>query len=60
MLEGGGPWYAGASLLSRVLTDPMLTGISFVDAHGALRAGQMAGLFTHSPGVQIGYLPSSC
>lgn len=32
---------AGASLLSRVLTDPMLTGISFVDAHGALRAGQL-------------------
>jgi hypothetical protein len=24
-----------------VLTDPILTGISFVDAHGALRAGQM-------------------
>ena len=32
---------AGAALLARVLTDPMLTGIPFVDAHGALRPGQL-------------------
>ena len=37
--------------LSRVLTDPMLTGISFVDAHGALRAGQMVGLHSLPGGV---------
>ena len=30
-----------ASLLSRTLTDPVLTGIPFVDAHGAMRAGQL-------------------
>ena len=28
-------------MLSRVLTDPVLTGIPFVDAHGAMRAGQL-------------------
>ena len=27
--------------MSRVLTDPMTTGIPFIDEHGALRAGQM-------------------
>jgi hypothetical protein len=32
---------AAASLLSRTLTDPVLTGIPFVDAHGAMRAGQL-------------------
>ena len=31
----------GAALLSRVLIDPMLTGIPFVDDHGALRPGQL-------------------
>jgi hypothetical protein len=30
-----------AELLGRVLVDPMLTGIPFIDMHGALRAGQM-------------------
>ena len=28
-------------MLSRTLTDPVLTGIPFVDAHGAMRAGQL-------------------
>ena len=31
----------GAALLSRVLIDPTLTGIPFVDDHGALRPGQL-------------------
>jgi hypothetical protein len=39
-----------------VLTDPMLTGISFVDAHGALRAGQMVGLHSLPGGCHIGYV----
>ena len=28
-------------MLSRTLADPVLTGIPFVDAHGAMRAGQL-------------------
>ena len=35
------PNTSAASFLSRTLTDPVLTGVPFIDQHGALRAGQL-------------------
>ena len=35
------PLQPAASFLTRVLTDPVLTGVPFIDAHGASRAGQL-------------------